>query len=237
MNKILITQPTFLPWLGYFDLIDQADILVFLDDVQLDKRSWQTRNKIKLNQDAQWISIPIISKNLSKQTIKNTLINKNELKINKIFNLIHHGYSKSEFYSHYKLFSVFEKCASNFKLIKLNLCLINFLLLNFGIKKKIFYSSSLGIKTQRSNKIIEICKKFKCNSLISSYGSNNYLENDISLFRRNEIDVFLQNYRHPNYKQITEPFISHLSALDLLFNEGPKSFEIIKSGREKLIKL
>lgn len=239
MNKILITQPTFLPWLGYFDLIDQADILVFLDDVQLDKRSWQTRNKIKLNQDTQWISIPILSKNLSKQTIKDTLINKNEFKINKVFNLIHHGYSKSEFYSQYKLklCSMFEAYEHNFELIKLNLCLINFLLLNLGIRKKIFYSSSLNIKTQRSNKIIEICKKFKCNSFISSYGSKNYLEEDISLFRRNKIDVFLQNYHHPIYKQISEPFISHLSAIDLLFNEGPKSFGIIKSGREKLIKL
>ena len=75
MNKILITQPTFLPWLGYFDLIDQADVLVFLDDVQLDKRSWQTRNKIKLDQVEKWITIPILSKNLSKQKIKDTLIN------------------------------------------------------------------------------------------------------------------------------------------------------------------
>ena len=239
MNKILITQPTFLPWLGYFDLIDQADVLVFLDDVQLDKRSWQTRNKIKLDQVEKWITIPILSKNLSKQKIRNTLINKEEFKINKLFNLILHSYGKSKFYSQYnlELFNIFESTNRNFKLIEHYLKLINFLLLNFSKNKKIFYSSSLNIDKKKSSKLIEICKKFKCSSLISTYGSKNYLEEDISFFKENKIKVFLHNYEHPVYNQVTEPFISHVSALDLLFNEGTKSIQIIKSGRKKLIEL
>jgi hypothetical protein len=239
MNKILITQPTFLPWLGYFDLIDQADILVFLDDVQLDKRSWQTRNKIKLGQIEKWITIPILSKNLSKQKIRDTLINNEQFKINKLFNLILHSYGKSKFYSKYnlELFDILKSATLNFKLIELNLKLINFLLLNFGINKNIYYSSSLNIDKKKSSKIIEICKKFKCNFLISTYGSRSYLEEDVSFFKENKIKIFLHNYDHPIYKQVTDPFISHISALDLLFNEGPKSIEIIRSGRKKLIEI
>ena len=136
-----------------------------------------------------------------------------------------------------ELFNIFESTNRNFKLIELNLKLINFLLLNFSINKKIFYSSSLNIDKKKSSKLIEICKKFKCSSLISTYGSKNYLEEDISFFKENKIKVFLHNYEHPVYNQVTEPFISHVSALDLLFNEGTKSIQIIKSGRKKLIEL
>ena len=63
-----IMQPTFLPWLGYFNLIHRADTFVFLDDVQLDKRSWQTRNRLFTGQKANWVSCPI------QKTKRDTLI-------------------------------------------------------------------------------------------------------------------------------------------------------------------
>ena len=61
---------TFLPWLGYFYMIDKADEFVFLDNVQFDKRSWQQRNKIKTPNGDDWITVPVLSKGMSKQLIK-----------------------------------------------------------------------------------------------------------------------------------------------------------------------
>ena len=63
-----IMQPTFLPWLGYFNLISKVDTFVFLDDVQLDKRSWQTRNRLFTGQTVNWVSCPI------QKTSRDTLI-------------------------------------------------------------------------------------------------------------------------------------------------------------------
>ena len=60
--KLLITQPTFLPWIGYFDLIEKSDLIVFLDDVQFEKRSWQQRNQIKTANGLEWFSIPVFTK-------------------------------------------------------------------------------------------------------------------------------------------------------------------------------
>ena len=58
--RVAISQPTYLPWLGYFDLIDQVDVFVLLDDVQFEKQSWQQRNRIKTPAGLQWLTVPVI---------------------------------------------------------------------------------------------------------------------------------------------------------------------------------
>ena len=112
MRKILITQPTFLPWLGYFDLIDQADVLVFLDDVQLDKRSWQTRNRILSSNGNTMLSIPI------KKTAQREKIVIKDAKVENSFNWqkkhlssIKHSYAKTPFFDH--IFPIINNSLSN----------------------------------------------------------------------------------------------------------------------------
>ena len=73
--KLLVTQPTFLPWIGYFDLIDQSDLIVFLDDVQFEKRSWQQRNRIKSASGLQWVTISTEVKGRRHQLIKEVILN------------------------------------------------------------------------------------------------------------------------------------------------------------------
>ena len=72
---IAISQPTYFPWIGYFGLIMNSDIFIFLDDVQFDKRSWQQRNKVKSNLGEQFISVPVKTKKKSRQLIKDVEIN------------------------------------------------------------------------------------------------------------------------------------------------------------------
>ena len=60
--KVVITQPTYLPWLGYFELVAQADVFVFLDTVQFERQSWESRNKIRsADGRVQWLPVPVIS--------------------------------------------------------------------------------------------------------------------------------------------------------------------------------
>ena len=59
-QQIAIMQPTFLPWLGYFDLIDRIDLLVFLDSVQFERQSWQQRNRLKIGGELQWLTVPVL---------------------------------------------------------------------------------------------------------------------------------------------------------------------------------
>ena len=79
--KIAISQPTFFPWQGYFALIDFVDEFIFLDNVQFDKRSWQQRNYIKLNNNRHLMTIPVISKNKFTQKIFEVEIDYSNFKI------------------------------------------------------------------------------------------------------------------------------------------------------------
>ena len=69
MTKVAISQPTYMPWIGYFNIIDLVDYFVLLDTVQFDKRSWQQRNKIKTTKGLEWISIPVEVKGKRNQKI------------------------------------------------------------------------------------------------------------------------------------------------------------------------
>ena len=77
-KKIAIMQPTFLPWMGYFAMIDYVDEFVFLDSVQFAKRSWQQRNKIKVGDTDKWISVPVKSKSSFDQNINEVLLSEPE---------------------------------------------------------------------------------------------------------------------------------------------------------------
>ena len=60
--RVTIHQPQFMPWLGYLDKIDQADLFVVLDSVQFKKNEWQNRNRIRTAQGWQWITVPVLHK-------------------------------------------------------------------------------------------------------------------------------------------------------------------------------
>ncbi len=234
--KILITQPTFIPWLGFFDLIDQADEIVFLDDVQFSKRSWQQRNQIRTKNGLEWITIPSQVKGLRDQHLKNTKINIGEFKYEKFKNKIILNYSKAKYFNDFiqDFFIVFEKGLQSENIMSLNLTIIKWFIKIFKIDKKINFSSGLNVEGNKTDKIINICKKFNTKKYISTLGAKEYLKNDIDNLKKNHIEVLLHNYKHPEYNQCFEPFISYACSLDLLLNEGKNSSSIIKSGRLKL---
>ena len=86
--NLAITQPTFLPWAGYFGLIDQVDEIVFLDDVQFEKRSWQSRNKIKFQDKELYLTVPVIVKNKRLQKINEVQIDQSRNYISKHLKII-----------------------------------------------------------------------------------------------------------------------------------------------------
>ena len=59
MKKIAISQSSYIPWKGYFDLINTVDEFVIYDDAQFTKRDWRNRNRIKTVNGLQWLTIPV----------------------------------------------------------------------------------------------------------------------------------------------------------------------------------
>ena len=231
--KILITQPTFLPWIGYFDLIEKSDFVVFLDDVQFEKRSWQQRNKINTYQGLRWITLPVLNKGKREQLIRDVKIDLTSKNIEKIKKTIEHNYKKSKYFEHFAtdLMRCFDENLRKGWLLGLNVALIEYFLKIFKIKRKFCYSSNLKISSNKSKKIVDICNHFNAKTYITTAGSNEYLKKDINIFYENKIYILTHSYDHPNYRQCFSPFSSHASIIDLLFNEGDKSFEILNVGK------
>ncbi|MFA9373015.1 MAG: WbqC family protein [Poseidonibacter sp.] len=235
MSKIAIMQPTFNPWLGYFDLINSVDKFIFLDTVQLNQQSWQTRNKIKVNNKEYLISIPIV-----KSTSKFDLLIK-DTKINETFNFAKKKLLKT-IYQEYKKSEYFEKNISfieeliNFNtnsLCDYNINIIEKICNKLGIKTELIKASSLeSIDEKKSNLVLTLCKNINAQEYYSPFNAKEYLDKDLILFKQNSIKVIYQNYKHPVYKQVGNEFISYIGIFDLILNHGFKeSLEIIQSGR------
>jgi hypothetical protein len=226
---VSIMQPGYLPWLGFFELVACSDIFVIYDDVNYDKGSWRNRNKIRTPEESSWITVPVLTKNNFGQKIKDVCINNNTKWSEKHIKSIVQNYGKGSFFGEY--ISFFEQVYTQHwdKLIELDMVIIDYLVNRLCINTKMIRSSQLeDITGAKTDRLVSICKQLKAEKYISPNGAKPYLETD--KFLAENIDVRFQNYEHPVYPQVFKGFISHLSVIDLIFNCGDRSLEVIMSG-------
>ena len=219
-----ISQPTFMPYAGYFGLLDYADCFVFLDNVQFDKRSWQQRNYIFMDKKAYLLTVPVLSKGKFHQKIDRVKILNDKSK-EEVLLKIHVAYKNSKFFSRYfkKIKNIFDD--SNRHLLDLNIKIIEFLVKEFGITTKLNFSSKTNIRSKKLNLIYDICKKFNATEYVSTVGAKDYL-GKIRQIPNTSIKINYFKFNHKtSYSQNQQ-----LSAIDLLFNEGPNSINIIRKG-------
>ncbi|MBT0815333.1 WbqC family protein [Campylobacter lari] len=218
--KIAIMQPTFNPWLGYIYMIQSVDTFVFLDNVQFERRSWQNRNKIKL-QDKTFLLGLNLQKAPQKTLLQNILFEKDEKWKFKFLKTIYHAYSKSANFEKY--YSVLKKALfKHTHLVQFNMELIRIYCEHLNIKTPILQSSSLNLKNEKKEKLLlEICQTLKADYYLSPEGSKNYLEKDTAkeIFKNANIKIEYFDFIHPTYTQLGTNFIAYLGILDFLFNE------------------
>ena len=239
MYSIAISQPTYIPWIGYFYLLDYVDSFVFLDNVQFDKRSWQQRNKIKTTKGLEWITVPVNVKGLMSQKICDAKIKISEKFPQNHLKSIELNYRLSPFYSNYidAIKEVYLDSIEHQSLSKLNTQLIIIISKILGIQTDIQFASNLEVLGNKSELLISICKIIKADRYVSTKGATEYLINDKNKFLNNKIKLDILNYEHPEYNQRFDNFQQNAGILDLLFNEGPNSLKIIRSGRGTITKI
>lgn len=229
-------QPTSLPWIGYFDLIDQSDVFVFLDNVQFGKQTWQQRNRLRSSSGLEWITIPVLIKGRFGQMIKDVEINQSVF-FDGFLKQLRQNYSRAAYFKKFfgEFSSVFENAYKLGKLCDFNIAIIEWLCLKLSLPAVFLRSSQLKASGKRSELLVSILKELGAGYYISPAGSSVYLDQEYGIFAENNIPIFYQNYVHPQYTQVYKPFIAYASCIDLLFNEGEKSLEIIRSGRRELV--
>ncbi|MFH1894714.1 MAG: WbqC family protein [Patescibacteria group bacterium] len=230
--KAVIMQPTYLPWLGYFDLMDQSDIFVFLDNVQFERQSWQQRNKIKSPKGELLLTIPVIRK--YPQEIREVQINNNLSWQTEHLKAVQYNYSKAKYFNEYADFFQKFYTEKKVKLIDFTIPIILWLKDVLGIDCNIIKSSELDARGKKVNLLIDICRKIGADEYLSPIGSKEYIDEN-NLFEEEDIKLEYQQFEHPTYPQLWGEFIPHLSVIDLLFNCGSDSIKYIRE-KGKLIK-
>jgi len=230
--RVAITQPTYLPWLGYFDLMDQVDCVVTLDSVQFERRSWQQRNRIKTPRGLEWLTVPVTFHRSLGQRIQDVKICEPRFWQTHLRS-IEHNYRRAPYFELYfpQLLEAFHAEDEHPALVDLNLRLIDWLCRCLGIQPKLIRSSALQEPGKRSELLVNLCRRLQAGYYLSALGSAGYLLEDLAQFSDAGIQVAFQNCEHPEYSQLFPPFCPYASALDLIFNEGERAMEIIRSGR------
>ena len=227
MKIVSIHQPGYLPWLGFFKKIESADIFVFLDDVQYSRGKWENRNKIRTREDSIWLTVPILNKS-------GRLINQVEIDYSKDWLYKHKSAIKLS-YEHSPFFDLYWNDIesilnhSHKKLLDLNMELINYFISTLEIKTKTVLSSDLNIDSMGSERLLDICMSLDADTYLSGELGVNYL--DTKNFEKENIQIIFEKYLHPTYTQKHPNFISNMSIIDLLFNEGKKSIQILKESK------
>lgn len=220
-KKIAILQSNYLPWKGYFELINNVDEFYFLDDVQYTKNDWRNRNQIYVNFKKIWLTIPTgISK---KRLISEVTLSDKKWKL-KHFDTMVQGYKKSKYFDNYINFFkdfYFEKNFNNLSLI--NKYLIKYISKEILKIKTSFHDvESLKIKSTKEKKLLEICEKVNAKIYLSGPNGKNYLNKDN--FNKKGIKLEYYNYGpYKEYKQFSNKFDNQISIMDLIFNCGPEA--------------
>ena len=227
--RISISQPAYLPWLGYFERIQLSDLHVILDHVPDGKKSMVNRNKIRTKHGWIWLTVPIKSKDRYSGLPINDLEVNNEFDWqNKHWKSIQGSYSKSKHFKSYR--NLLEEIyTQDFTYLRdLNRSLTDILLKKFFINTPIVNSSTLNIKSTKSDLILDICKYFEADTYISGPFGRDYL--DIESFTNESIEIFFHEYIHPEYIQCFDGFEAYMSSIDLLFNYGNESASFLKTS-------
>ena len=227
MSKIVVIhQPDFIPYLGFFHRLLDANLFIILDDVQFLRRGWHHRDIIKTKDGRKWITLGI------KKTPQDTKIN--EIYLNdqewkkQHLSIIEQNYKKASYFK--EIFPFIENLYKQDykKMIDMNLASIRILLELFDINIDIHFSSSYKIDTKSNQLLSDLLKKVDATHYLSGIGAKDYF-NPIP-FEKANIKVLWQDFKHPIYPQLHGEFIPYLSSIDLLFNCGiEKSREILRS--------
>ena len=222
-----IAQPTFFPWIGYYNIIKNSNMFVFLDNVKFEKHSWQMRNRVKnssKHSDSEvWMSVP--TKGVTNNTlIKDVIIDNTKNWKQKHVKTLKNNYSKS--FQEIKFLTQIYDNEWN-KLADFNIESITKCCQYLGIKTKLIKASDLSAAGKKGDLVLNICKELNADEYFSTIGSKDYLEDYRDSFEDARIQITYHNYTHPIYKQKGNNFLPNLSILDLILSELDNAYKFI----------
>ena len=222
--NVVILQPSYIPWRGYFDLIHRAELFIFYDDVQYDKHGWRNRNQIKTSQGKQWLTIPVHSHGVTEGIpIHQVRIDWSKPWAKDHLKSLTFAYAKAPYFYHYlPLLNGFYQRRDEF-LVTFTIDFTVALVRELGIAHTRFMRSLEipGIDGQKTDRLIQILTHVGATHYISGLSARDYIEQD--KFDAAGITLEYMEYDYPEYPQLYPPYDPTVTILDLLFMTGPEA--------------
>jgi hypothetical protein len=229
MTLIAIVQSNYIPWKGYFDLINMVDHFVLYDDVQFNRYNWRNRNLIKTAGGVQWLTIPVHQKTLHQKIQESRIAGSNWNR--KHWRAICVNYTRAEYFSYYREYfedlylSTHETLLSrvNYRFLKAACELLD-------IRTPLSFSGDYALPSGKMERVVTLCQRLGATEFLSGPTARPYL--DEPLFTSAGIRVRWMDYHgYREYHQLhCPPFIHQVSIIDLILNEGPRAKSYLLSG-------
>ena len=222
-KRIAIVQSCYIPWKGYFDLINGVDEFILYDDLQYTKGAWRNRNRIKTPDGAAWLTIPVKVKGRCHQKIRDTVVHDRKWS-HRHWKSICQNYSKAPCFdaTRFVFQELYEECGAETHLSRINFRFLRAIADMIGIRTPITWSMDYELIGTRNERLVHLCSQAGASEYLSGPAAKSYL--DETLFLEHGISVHWMDYRgYPEYDQLfTPPFIHEVSIIDLILNQGPE---------------
>ena len=221
--KAAIHQLQYWPGLRFFAKMRAADMFIYLDDVQYEKREFQNRNRIRTPRGWQYLTAPVISKGRFSQKINEVELDNAAGWQQDHLQAIKLNYARAPYYKDYAP-AIEELYSRGYRLLAdLSIATMDFLKEGFGIKTPVKFSSEYHVDETSSARLARLCAAAGAGEYLSGAGAKAYLDPNVFSFAG--IKVSWQEFKPRPYPQAFPGFEPDMSALDLLMNCGPRSAE------------
>ena len=221
-----IMQPAYLPWAGYFDRLLKSDLHIVLDHVQLERRGFSHRNKLRTAQGNIWLTLPVRkTASRSELTIDAALVNDEVRWRRQHLATLRHNYARAPFFAGYEPVFRTAYAEAGERLVDVIDTFMTILLQALEIETPMLRSSGMGVTSAKSQLILDLCLETGADQYLSGPFGRDYLDRDA--FKRAGIEILWHDYDHPVYKQAFPGFEPYMSVVDALFNHGPHTRAII----------
>jgi len=221
-------QPVYLPWLGLFHKIALAELFVSFNQVQYQPKDWNNRNRIKTPTGPIWLSVPVRRKGYLDKTISDIEIDNTSAWGRKHLNSLRLNYAKAPHFRRYVDFFEDTYAREWHSLVELNESMLRWFLATLGIATPMRSAAEWSFQGTKSELVLDMCRQAGATTYIFGAMGRGYA--DIAAFERAGVHVLFQDYRHPTYPQLHGEFVPNLSIVDLLFNCGERSLDILMDG-------
>lgn len=229
MKKVAILQSNYIPWKGYFDIINSVDEFILYDDMQYTRRDWRNRNQIKTANGLQWLTIPVDSKGKFFQKINETKVSEHRW-AGEHLHAIRLCYAHAPYFKEYEpmLEDLYAKAEEMDYLSEINRMFLEQICKVLGIRTQITTSSDYPLAEGKTERLARLVKSAGGSWYLSGPAAKDYIEDEV--FEKEGVSLAYMSYEgYPEYPQLHGEFIHQVSILDLIFMTGPKAPEYMLS--------